>query len=73
MKKHQRGVGNINSPDSILPLSTKIRTSSYSFGVSRSAMKKIHVDEILKKKDENLPGPERYNKADGFGKTANST
>ena len=44
-----------------------MRTSSYSFGVSRSAMKKLHVDEILKKKDENLPGPERYNKKDTFG------
>lgn len=73
MKKQQRGIGNINSPDSILPLSTKLRTSSYSFGVSRSAMKKMHVDEILKRKDENLPGPERYNKSSTFGKDANTT
>ena len=54
-------------------LSTKMRTSSYSFGVSRSAMKKLHVDEILKKKDENLPGPERYHKKDTFGAQAGST
>ena len=50
-----------------------MRTSSYSFGVSRSAMKKLHVDEILKKKDENLPGPERYMKKDTFGMQAGST
>jgi len=30
-------------------------------------MKKLHVDEILKKKDENLPGPDRYAKKDTFG------
>ena len=30
-------------------------------------MKKIHVEEILKKKDENLPGPDRYMKKDCFG------
>jgi len=36
-------------------------------------MKKIHVDEILKKKDENLPGPERYGMKDTFGANANST
>ena len=73
IKKHQRGLGGIESPDSVNPLSTKMRTSSYSFGVSRSAMKKLHVDEILKKKDENLPGPERYNKKDTFGIQAGST
>ena len=67
IKKHQRGVGRIDSPDSVDPLSTKNRTFSYSFGVSRSAMKKLHVDEILKKKDENLPGPDRYAKKDTFG------
>jgi len=66
-KKVQRGLGGIDSPETILPLSTKLRTSSYSFGVSRSAMKKLHVDEILKKKDENLPGPDRYLKKDTFG------
>ena len=30
-------------------------------------MKKIHVDEILKKKEENLPGPDRYEKVNFFG------
>ncbi len=35
-------------------------------------MKKIHVDEILKKKEENLPGPDRYGKKDTFGKTSGS-
>ena len=75
IKKHQRGLGGIESPDSVNPLSTKMRTSSYSFGVSRSAMKKLHVDEILKKKDENLPGPDRYNRKDEntFGIQAGST
>lgn len=73
IKKVQRGLGGIDSPDSVNPLSTKMRTSSYSFGVSRSAMKKLHVDEILKKKDENLPGPERYNKKDTFGIQAGTT
>lgn len=66
-KKVQRGLGGIESPESVGPLSTKMRTSSYSFGVSRSAMKKLHVDEILKKKEENLPGPDRYMKKDCFG------
>ena len=73
IKKHQRGLGGIESPENINNISTKMRTSSYSFGVSRSAMKKLHVDEILKKKDENLPGPERYNKKDTFGMQAGST
>ena len=67
LKKHQRGLGGIEGADNVNNISTKMRTSSYSFGVSRSAMKKLHVDEILKKKDENLPGPERYNKKDTFG------
>ena len=49
---------------------TKRRTASYSFGVSRSAMKKIHVDEILKRKDENLPGPDRYSNYKFFGNKA---
>ena len=35
-------------------------------------MKKIHVDEILKKKEENLPGPDRYGKKDTFGQTSGS-
>lgn len=73
MKKHQRGIGKIESPNSVDPLSTKMRTFSYSFGVSRSAMKKLHVDEILKKKDENLPGPDRYERSPNFGKDARTT
>ena len=72
-KKHQRGLGGIDSPDSCNPLSTKQRTFSYSFGVSRKDMKKLHVDEILKKKQENLPGPDRYAKAPTFGMNANTT
>ena len=36
-------------------------------------MKKIHVDEILKKKQENLPGPDRYTKQATFGIDANTT
>lgn len=54
-------------------MQTKMRTSSYSFGVSRSNMKKSFVDEIIKKKDENLPGPDRYGKNDTFGKSAGTT
>ena len=30
-------------------------------------MKKIHVDEIFKKKDENLPGPDKYKMKQLFG------
>jgi len=30
-------------------------------------MKKIHVDEILKTREENLPGPDKYMKRDLFG------
>ena len=48
-------------------MDTKRRTASYSFGVSRSAMKKIHVDEILKKGEEKLPGPDRYSNNKFFG------
>ena len=62
-KKHQRGVGNINDTQEV-NTQTKRRTFSYSFGVSRSAMKKLHVDEILKKKEDNLPGPDRYSRKD---------
>lgn len=36
-------------------------------------MKKLHVEEILKKKEENLPGPDRYANKDGFGNTAGTT
>ena len=30
------------------------------------------MDEILKKREENLPGPDRYGKKDGFGGNAQS-
>ena len=33
-------------------------------------MKKLHVDEILKKKEDNLPGPDRYTSKDAFGGTS---
>ena len=70
-KKHQRGIGKIESPDNAAIDGTKNKTFSYSFGVSRSAMKKLHVEEILKKREENLPGPDRYApKKDLFGPQA---
>ena len=70
-KKHQRGIGKIESPDNAAIDGTKNKTFSYSFGVSRSAMKKLHVEEILKKREENLPGPDRYApKKDLFGAQA---
>ena len=50
-----------------------MKTFSYSFGVSRSEMKKLHVEEILKKKAENLPGPDRYEKKNLFGKEVETT
>ena len=40
----------------------------YSFGVSRDDMKKVYVDEILKKgRDSLTPGPDKYPMHDGFG------
>ena len=65
--KGRRAVGKIDGPDSKGVDQVKNRTFSYSFGVSRVNMKKIHVDEILKKTDENLPGPDKYAKASLFG------
>ena len=65
--KQRRGVGKIDGPDSKGVDQVKNRTFSYSFGVSRVQMKKIHVDEILKKTEENLPGPDRYAKDNLFG------
>lgn len=53
--------GKIDGPGSIDRKSNAFaKTFSFSFGVSRSQMKKIHVDEILRKKEENLPGPGNY-------------
>ena len=67
LRKHKRGLGGIDGPDKTTMDTFKNRTASFSFGVSRQAMKKIHVDEILKKRDENLPGPDKYGKRDLFG------
>ena len=36
------------------------KTQKFSFGVSRSQMKKIHVDHIMSKTKENEPGPGHY-------------
>ena len=42
-------------------LMVKVQTKKYSFGVSRDSMKKLYVDEILKKgRDSASPGPDRY-------------
>ena len=65
--KRRRDVGKIDGPDGKGVDQVKGRTFSYSFGVSRVNMKKIHVDEILKKTEENLPGPDRYGKDNLFG------
>ena len=42
------------------------KTQRYTFGVSRNGMKKIHVDEILNKK-EDTPAPTAYNLNSSFG------
>ena len=65
--KERRSGGKVDGPDAAGMGQVKSRTFSYSFGVSRVNMKKLHVDEILKKKDENLPGPDRYEKVHLFG------
>ena len=49
--KERRSGGKLDGPNSSIN-NVKHRTFSYSFGVSRDAMKKIHVDEILKGKKE---------------------
>ena len=70
LRKHKRGIeysGRVDGPDQRLIEATKRKTFSYSFGVERGSCKKLFVDEILKKKDENLPGPERYQKRSLFG------
>lgn len=67
LRKKKRDQGKIDGPGDTHVEKTKHRTFSYSFGVSRGTMKKIHVDEILKKRDENLPGPDRYEKKHLFG------
>ena len=57
LRKQKRGLGGLDGPDTRLLENTKRKTCSFSFGVSRHQMKKLHVDEILKTKTENLPGP----------------
>ena len=60
--------GKIDGPGTVDKRSNSYnKTFSFSFGVSRKDMKKIHVDEILRKKDENLPGPVNYEKKHLFG------
>ncbi len=45
----------------------------YSFGVSRTQMKKIYVDEILGSgKVNNEPSPDSYMMPEGFGQTKNN-
>ena len=40
----------------------------YSFGVSRATMKKVYIDEIMKKgNEEKEPGPDAYNLDSSFG------
>jgi len=47
----------------------EFRTSGYIFGVGRDNMKKMYVDDILKKGDGSMPGPGRYESEKLFGKT----
>ena len=49
------------------------KTMQYSFGVSRSQMKKLYVDEILNTgKVTGEPGPDRYTMEAGFGLQKNN-
>ncbi len=43
------------------------KTHRYTFGVSRSTMKKVYIDEILKKASDLEPGPGVYNLHPSFG------
>ena len=45
------------------------RTEQFTFGVSRSNMKKLYVDEIFRKQIDNEPGPAHYEKKNSFGTT----
>lgn len=49
----------------------KNRTQTYSFGVGRENMKKVHVEEILQNKNNigNPPGAGAYEHKHGFGGT----
>lgn len=40
---------------------------SYSFGVGRDDMKRLFIEDIKKKGDNNLPGPGRYTAEKNFG------
>ena len=43
-------------------------TTKYSFGVSRDSMKKMYVDEILMAPVQSVtPGPDKYDRENGFG------
>ena len=44
----------------------KNKTKSYSFGVGRDNMKKIHVDEILRNRKGASPGPGSYARFSDF-------
>ena len=60
--------GKIDGPGSVDKRSNSHnKTFSFSFGVSRKDMKKIHVDEILRKREDNIPGPDSYEKKHLFG------
>ena len=70
LRKHKRGIeysGKIDGPDQRLIEATKRKTFSFSFGVGRNSCKKLFVDEILRKKSENTPGPDNYDKRTLFG------
>ena len=40
--------------------SAPTKNQNYSFGVGRTQMKKIYVDDIKNKGDHSLPGPGKY-------------
>ena len=58
--RFKKKAGRIDGPGDRDRMAGLFSKTSYSFGVSRSDMKKIHVDEILKRREENLPGPGNY-------------
>jgi hypothetical protein len=49
------------------------KTQQYSFGVSRQAMKKLYVDEIMNTQQNGEPGPANYEKTPGFGNASKSS
>ena len=59
MRQTKRGFSCLDSPKA--DRSTRKQNGSFSFGVGRSNMQKIHVDAIIRKeKEEHSPGPNRY-------------